>query len=156
MIRRHWNGVAAHRTPGSKVLLGFVEGANSKVSVFERHAHGVRDGVQLCLKVVSGRFRCWLRRNHRHNSRMLHNFWDVRTNSRPLVVLYRIIHLEPQHARASHLGKYQPSQEKHWGGPVIGSPSAAGTVIRDLSYSDPMAKWLRRSHSLVREGPIRH
>jgi hypothetical protein len=150
MIRRNWNVIAAHCTPASKVLLGFNADHKRKGPVSERRAEGMRYDEYLCLKVASGRFRCWLRRNHRHNSRTLHNFWDVRTNSRPLVVLYRIIHFARQRGPASHLGK------KHWGGPVIRSPSEAGSVIGDLSYSDPMANWLRRSHSLVREQPFHH
>jgi len=133
MIRRH-----SYCTPGNKVSLGLVDGLNGKIRVFERRAYGLKDGEYLCLKVVLGRFRCWLRRNHRHISRTLHNFWDVRTNSGPLAVLYSIVHLARR------------------GGPVIGGPSGASPVIRDLSHSDPMAKWLRRGHSLIREGSIQH
>jgi transposase len=43
MIDTHWAGIAAYCNPENKVPLGFVEGANNKIRVFQRRAYGLRD-----------------------------------------------------------------------------------------------------------------
>jgi transposase len=42
MIDRHWDGIAAYCRPENKVSLGFVEGLNNKIRVFQRHAYGLK------------------------------------------------------------------------------------------------------------------
>jgi transposase len=53
MIDRHWDGIAAYCQPENKVALGFVEGLNNKIRVFQRRAYGLRDEEYLRLKVLS-------------------------------------------------------------------------------------------------------
>jgi hypothetical protein len=53
MIDAHWDGIVAHCEPESKVPLGFVEGLNNKIRVFQRRAYGLRDEEYLRLKVLS-------------------------------------------------------------------------------------------------------
>ena len=53
MIDRHWDGIAAYCKPENKVSLGFVEGLNNKIRVFQRRAYGLRDEDYLRLKVLS-------------------------------------------------------------------------------------------------------
>jgi transposase len=53
MIERHWAGVAAYCRPENKVSLGFVEGLNNKIRVFQRRAYGLRDEDYLRLKVLA-------------------------------------------------------------------------------------------------------
>jgi hypothetical protein len=53
MIERHWSGIAAYRRPENKVSLGFVEGLNNKIRVFQRRAYGLKDEEYLRLKVLS-------------------------------------------------------------------------------------------------------
>ena len=53
MIDRHWHGIAAYCNPENKVSLGFVEGLNNKIRVFQRRAYGLRDEEYLRLKVLS-------------------------------------------------------------------------------------------------------
>jgi transposase len=53
MIDAHWNGIAAYCKPDNKVPLGFVEGLNNKIRVFQRRAYGLRDEEYLRLKVLS-------------------------------------------------------------------------------------------------------
>jgi transposase len=53
MIDRHWEGIAAYRKPENKVSLGFVEGLNNKIRVFQRRAYGLRDEEYLRLKVLT-------------------------------------------------------------------------------------------------------
>jgi len=53
MINRHWDGIAAYCKPENKVSLGFVEGLNNKIRVFQRRAYGLRDEEYLRLKVLS-------------------------------------------------------------------------------------------------------
>jgi len=53
MIDRHWDGIAAYCMPENKVALGFVEGLNNKIRVFQRRAYGLRDEEYLRLKVLS-------------------------------------------------------------------------------------------------------
>jgi transposase len=53
MIDRHWDGIAAYCKPENKVALGFVEGLNNKIRVFQRRAYGLRDEEYLRLKVLS-------------------------------------------------------------------------------------------------------
>jgi len=53
MIERHWDGIAAYCKPEHKVSLGFVEGLNDKIRVFQRRAHGLKDPEYLRLKVLT-------------------------------------------------------------------------------------------------------
>ena len=53
MIDRHWDGIAAYCKPENKVSLGFVEGLNNKIRVFQRRAYGLRDEEYFRLKVLS-------------------------------------------------------------------------------------------------------
>jgi transposase len=53
MIDAHWGGIAAYCEPENKVPLGFVEGLNNKIRVFQRRAYGLRDEEYLRLKVLS-------------------------------------------------------------------------------------------------------
>ena len=53
MIDRHWDGIAAYCQPENKVALGFVEGLNNKIRVFQRRAYGLRDEEYLRLKVLA-------------------------------------------------------------------------------------------------------
>src|SRR5271170_3572682 len=53
MIDRHWDGIAAYCKPENKVSLGFVEGNNNKIRVFQRRAYGLKDEEYLRLKVLS-------------------------------------------------------------------------------------------------------
>jgi transposase len=53
MIDRHWDGIAAYCKPENKVSLGFVEGLNNKIRVFQRRAYALRDEEYLRLKVLS-------------------------------------------------------------------------------------------------------
>ncbi len=52
MIERHWEGIAAYCDEENKnIPLGFVEGLNNKIRVFQRRAYGLRDEEYLSLKV---------------------------------------------------------------------------------------------------------
>ena len=53
MIDRHWDGIAAYCKPENKVSLGFVEGLNNKIRVFQRRAYGLRDQEYFRLKVLT-------------------------------------------------------------------------------------------------------
>ncbi len=53
MIDRHWDGIAAYCKPENNVTLGFVEGLNNKIRVFQRRAYGLRDEDYLRLKVLT-------------------------------------------------------------------------------------------------------
>ena len=53
MIETHWDGIAAFCRPENKVCLGFVEGLNNKIRVFQRRAYGLRDEEYLRLKVLT-------------------------------------------------------------------------------------------------------
>ncbi len=53
MIDRHWDGIAAYCKPENKVALGFVEGLNNKIRVFQRRAYGLRDEEYLKLKILT-------------------------------------------------------------------------------------------------------
>ncbi len=53
MIDRHWDAIAAYCKPENKVSLGFVEGLNNKIRVFQRRAYGLKDEEYLRLKVLS-------------------------------------------------------------------------------------------------------
>ena len=53
MIERHWDGIAAYCRPENKVSLGFVEGLNNKIRVFQRKAYGLRDEDYLRLRVLT-------------------------------------------------------------------------------------------------------
>jgi hypothetical protein len=50
MIDRHLDGIAAYCKPENKVSLGFVEGLNNKIRVFQRRGYGLRDEEYLRLK----------------------------------------------------------------------------------------------------------
>jgi hypothetical protein len=58
MIERHWDGIAAYCRPENKVSLGFVEGLNNKVRVFERPAYGLKYEFEAPLMHVSGVLKC--------------------------------------------------------------------------------------------------
>lgn len=53
IIERHWDGIAAYAQPENKVSLGFVEGLNNKIRVFQRRAYGLKDQQYLRLKVLT-------------------------------------------------------------------------------------------------------
>jgi len=53
MIDRHWDGIAAYCKPENKVALGFVEGLNNKIRVFQRRSYGLRNEEHLRLKVLT-------------------------------------------------------------------------------------------------------
>ena len=55
LIDRHWDGLAAYCQPENKnnVSLGFVEGLNNKIRVFQRRAYGLKDQEYLRLKVLT-------------------------------------------------------------------------------------------------------
>jgi transposase len=53
MIERHWSGIAAYCESDHKIALGFVEGLNNKIRVFQRRAYGLRDEEYLRLKVLT-------------------------------------------------------------------------------------------------------
>jgi transposase len=53
MIERHWDGIAAYCQPENKIALGFVEGLNNKIRVFQRRAYGLRDEEYLRLKILT-------------------------------------------------------------------------------------------------------
>lgn len=53
MIDSHWDGIAAYCKPENKVALGFVEGLNNKIRVFQRRAYGLRDEEYLKLKILT-------------------------------------------------------------------------------------------------------
>ena len=52
---RHQDVIAAYCMPRNKVSLGFVEGFNNKIRVFQRCAYGPRDQEDL-LKVLTSMF----------------------------------------------------------------------------------------------------
>ena len=53
MIEAHWEGIAVYCQSQNKVSLGFVEGLNNKIRVFQRRAYGLRDEEYLRLKVLT-------------------------------------------------------------------------------------------------------
>jgi len=53
LIDRHWDGIAAYCKPENKVSLGFVEGLNNKIRVFQRRAYGLKDQEYLKFKVLT-------------------------------------------------------------------------------------------------------
>ena len=53
LVERHWNGIVAYAKPENKVSLGFVEGLNNKIRVFQRRAYGLKDQEYLRLKVLT-------------------------------------------------------------------------------------------------------
>ena len=53
MIERHWDGISAYCRPENKIALGFVEGLNNKIRVFQRRAYGLRDEDYLRLKILT-------------------------------------------------------------------------------------------------------
>lgn len=54
MIDKHWDGIASFCRPENKdVPLGFVEGLNNKIRVYQRRAYGLRDEEYLRLKILT-------------------------------------------------------------------------------------------------------
>lgn len=53
MIENHWDGIVSHCTLGEGIKLGFVEGLNNKIRVFQRRAYGIKDEEYLRLKVLT-------------------------------------------------------------------------------------------------------
>lgn len=53
LIERHWDGIAAYCKEENHVSLGFVEGLNNKIRVFQRRAYGLKDQEYLRLKVLT-------------------------------------------------------------------------------------------------------
>lgn len=53
LIERHWDGIAAYSKPENKVSLGFVEGLNNRIRVFQRRAYGLKNEEYLRLKVLT-------------------------------------------------------------------------------------------------------
>ena len=53
LIERHWDGIAAYCKEENQVSLGFVEGLNNKIRVFQRRAYGLKDREYLRLKVLT-------------------------------------------------------------------------------------------------------
>jgi transposase len=53
MVERNWSGVVAFCRMEHKIPLGFVEGLNNKIRVFQRRAYGLRDEEYLRLKVLT-------------------------------------------------------------------------------------------------------
>ena len=53
MIERHWDGIAAWCTQDIELPMGFVEGLNNKIRVFQRRAYGLRDAEYLRLKTLT-------------------------------------------------------------------------------------------------------
>jgi transposase len=54
MIDGHWDGIASFCRPENKdVPLGFVEGLNNKIRVYQRRAYGLRDEEYLRLKILT-------------------------------------------------------------------------------------------------------
>lgn len=53
MIEKHWDGIAAYCRPENKVALGYVEGLNNKIRVFQRRAYGLKDEEYLRLKILT-------------------------------------------------------------------------------------------------------
>ena len=47
------DGIATYSKPENKVPLGFVEGLNNKIRVFQRRAYGLQDKEYLRLKVLT-------------------------------------------------------------------------------------------------------
>ena len=47
MIERHWDGIAAWCVQDIELPMGFVEGLNNKIRVFQRRAYGLRDSEYL-------------------------------------------------------------------------------------------------------------
>lgn len=53
LIEKHWDGIATYSKLENKVPLGFVEGLNNKIRVFQRRAYGLKDEEYLRLKVLT-------------------------------------------------------------------------------------------------------
>jgi transposase len=54
LVESHWDGIALYCQPENKQIpLGFVEGFNNKIRVFQRRAYGLRDEEYLRLKVLT-------------------------------------------------------------------------------------------------------
>ncbi len=54
LIDKHWDGIASFCRPENKdVPLGFVEGLNNKIRVYQRPAYGLRDEEYLRLKILT-------------------------------------------------------------------------------------------------------
>jgi transposase len=64
MIERHWDGIVSYCDPTHKVSLGFMEGLNTKIRVFQRRAYGIKDFEYLRLKVISSFIKDQLQEEH--------------------------------------------------------------------------------------------
>lgn len=53
MVNRHWDGIATYCHLDGNIPLGFVEGFNNKIRVFQRRAYGLRDEPYLALKIMT-------------------------------------------------------------------------------------------------------
>ena len=53
LIESYWDGIVAYARPENKVSLGFVEGFNNKIRVFQRRAYGLKDQEYLRLIVLT-------------------------------------------------------------------------------------------------------
>ena len=58
LIDTHWDGIASFCRPEHKdVPLGYVEGLNNKIRVFQHRAYGLRDEEHLRLKILTSGLR---------------------------------------------------------------------------------------------------
>ncbi len=53
MIEKHWSGIASHCVLGEGIKLGYVEGLNNKIRVFQRRAYGIKDEKYPRLKILT-------------------------------------------------------------------------------------------------------
>src|SRR3989338_6025451 len=53
LIERHWDGIVNFCRSDHSIPLGFVEGLNNKIRVFQRRAYGLKDQEYLRLKVLT-------------------------------------------------------------------------------------------------------
>lgn len=53
LVEKHWDGIAVYSKLENKVSLGFVEGLNNKIRVFQRRAYGLTDEEYLRLKILT-------------------------------------------------------------------------------------------------------
>jgi len=53
MIESHWEGISTYCNSEDKVPLGFVEGLNNKIKMFQRRAYGFKDEDYLRLKILT-------------------------------------------------------------------------------------------------------
>lgn len=53
LVEKHWDGIAVYSKLENKVSLGFAEGLNNKIRVFQRRAYGLTDEEYLRLKILT-------------------------------------------------------------------------------------------------------